>query len=291
MASGRMIQRKISSNKELPKLIALLDGRMGHPHGAMAALLYTWSIAHLDCEGRMHGDPFVVKGSVVPRISFITPELVETYLVAMAEVGLVVYYEAEDDRWLFFPAFEGSQPHLRKDREADSKIPSHHNAMRIISGSTPEQLRRDSGPTPAEEKRSSREDQDQEKGTHTDARARVGEVAAAWRTARLPGLPSAVQFSDLAQALEGFTMTPEQACAGWRTVVDAWTKKNIVCPVTPEKMRANLSTIQRLVDGELKPEQLSFRSTNGVNGRPEQPEQRLPPSVEERLAEYAEADE
>ena len=119
----------------------------------------------------------------------------------------------------------------------------------------------------------------------TQSRARV---MGAWKDAGLPGLPSAQHLEDLARDLATFTMTPEQACKGWKTVLDAWAKKSIVCPATTEKMRVNLSTIQRLVDGELKAEQLS-RSANGKHV--EQPEQRLPPDISDHMAKYAEGDE
>lgn len=153
MASGRMLQRKISSNKQLPKLIERLDAELGAPHGAMASLLYTWCIAHLDAEGRMHGDVYVVKGQVVPRIAFITTDLIETYLLAMQDVGLVIYYEADDDRWLCFPGFDRNQPNLRKDRESKSTIPSPEQGKRVLrdgGGATPATLRQDSGESPAE---------------------------------------------------------------------------------------------------------------------------------------------
>jgi hypothetical protein len=130
MATGRMLQQKISNNKSLPRLIALLDERLGAPNGAMAALLYTWCIAHLDVEGRMSGDPHVVKGNVVPRIPFITADVVAVYLDTMNEIGLVIYYEAEDDLWLEFPAFKDSQPGLRHDREK-STIPSPQEGRRL----------------------------------------------------------------------------------------------------------------------------------------------------------------
>jgi hypothetical protein len=156
MASGRMLQRKISSNKQLPHLMRILDERLGAPHGAMASLLYTWSIAHLDAEGRMHGDVHVVKGQVVPRIAFITTDLIETYLLAMEEVGLVVYYEADDDRWLSFPGFDRNQPNLRKDRESKSTIPTPEHGKRVLRddrGDAPAGLRQSAGEGPAEEKR------------------------------------------------------------------------------------------------------------------------------------------
>jgi hypothetical protein len=168
MASGRMIQRKISRNKKLPTLIDMLDQSMGVPHGSMAALLYTWSIAHLDREGRMHGDPLVVKGEVVPRITFITPELVDVYLRAMAHVGLVQYYEANGDRWLEFPAFEDSQPGMRKGREPESIIPSPAEG-RQITGIVPADCRQLSGKVPPQS-----EDQDQEKEKPDSAAPNAG---------------------------------------------------------------------------------------------------------------------
>lgn len=160
MAQGRMIQRKISRNRNLPDLVALLDQRLGFGHGAQAALLYTWCIPHLDVAGRMHGDPDVVKGEVVPRLSGFTPDLVRTYSVAMAEVGLVKFYQADGDLWLEFHGFKDSQPGLRPEKEAPSKVPSPSvgaligpDVLRTNSGLTPE----DSGPTLLEVKEKRRE--------------------------------------------------------------------------------------------------------------------------------------
>ncbi|MGH8276468.1 MAG: hypothetical protein ACRETH_07215, partial [Steroidobacteraceae bacterium] len=177
MANGRMLQRKISNNKDLPRLIAHVDASLGAPHGAFAALLYTWCIAHLDVDGRMHGDPEVVKGTVVPRISGITPESVRGYLRAMHELDLVTYYEADGDLWLWFRGFEEAQPGLRKDREAKSTIPPPSPPSPAGGGSTPEPLRSNAGVGPAEvkEKFKRREDQD----CVSNARTRVGELAVA----------------------------------------------------------------------------------------------------------------
>lgn len=153
MASGRFLHRKISSNKDLPRLISLLSERMGEPHGSMAALLFTWCIAHLDVEGRMHGDPHVVKGAVVPRISFMTPELIKVYLEAMHEIGLVVYYQANDDVWLCFPSFETYQVGLRKNKEPKSGIPAPaENDVRTTAGTLPDDCRTSSANVPAQEK-------------------------------------------------------------------------------------------------------------------------------------------
>lgn len=118
-----MLHRKISLNKEIPRLIAIVDDRLGEPHGAYAALVYTWTIAHLDCDGRMHGDPLVVKSTVATRLGAVGPYHVEAYLLAAAELGLLHYYEIEGDRWIAYPAFTEHQKGIRKDRESPSTIP------------------------------------------------------------------------------------------------------------------------------------------------------------------------
>jgi len=146
MASGRMLSRKISANKDIPRLVKLVDERLGQPHGAFAALLFTWLIAHLDAEGRTNGDPDVVKGNVAPRLPWITSDDVSAYLLAAGELGLVIYYEAEGDSWLAFPGFDRNQPWLRKDREAASSIPSPDYGVRKVL--PPDLLRSNSGVTP-----------------------------------------------------------------------------------------------------------------------------------------------
>ncbi len=143
MAQGRMIQRRISQNKDLPRLLSLVNERMGGAHGAQAVILYTWCIAHLDVEGRMHGDPAVVKGTVVPRFGSISETDIDAYLLAMGECGLVIYYEAKGDRWLVFPGFNEAQPGMRKDRESLSKVPLPEEG-RILAGVTPAECRQDS---------------------------------------------------------------------------------------------------------------------------------------------------
>jgi len=147
MATGRMLSRKISANKDIPRLVRLVDERLGQPHGAFAALLFTWLIAHLDAEGRTSGDPDVVKGNVAPRMPWITSDSVHAYLMAAAELKLVEYYEADGDSWLAFPGFDRNQPWLRKDREAASQIPSPDSGVSKLA--TPDQLRSNSGVTPA----------------------------------------------------------------------------------------------------------------------------------------------
>lgn len=289
MATGRMLQKKISNNKSLPKMIALLDDRMGHPHGAMAALLYTWCISHLDVDGRMHGDPIVVKGNVVPRISFITAEYVETYLLAMQEVGLVAYYEANDDRWLEFPGFGSAQPGLRRDREPKSNVPPPNTGKRIERTALPADIRHDAGKDPASIRQTSGSDPadcpevsrgvsaltaGEKKGIerkgrediHTRAReadepddefkVQLDALVAAWRGSGLPLMVAGDQLQLLcARLADGVSVEDfPKWCAGFKRLTDGWRANNAPnCGATPLLMLGHLDKVELVLKGELNP--------------------------------------
>jgi len=180
MAQGRMLLRKISVNHVLPRLIELVVERMGPEHGGYVLALHAWLIPHLDVEGRMFGDPLLVKGMVMPLIRRVTAEQIEQYLIAMAELDLIQYYERDGVRWIAADGFSRCQPGLRKDREPPSGAPAPPKiasapistcqaSFPVGAGSLPADIRQASGDRPAEV-----EDQDQEKNIHT-ARARVME--------------------------------------------------------------------------------------------------------------------
>lgn len=120
MAQGRMLSKRISLNKALASL-----------ETDTSRLLFTWTIAHLDVEGRVHGDPALLRSIVVPRLDHITTELVEEYIKEWSDKELVLWYEAEGDQWLYFPGFFDNQQGLKKDREAQSKIPAPENGTKI----------------------------------------------------------------------------------------------------------------------------------------------------------------
>ncbi len=153
MASGRMLQRKISKSHDVAALMVRVSDDLGLEHGPFAALLFTWCVAHLDCEGRMHGDPRLVRAEVFPLIDVITVAHVGHYLSAMAKLELVIWYEHKGRRWLAFPGFSDSQPGLRKDREK-STFPSPEEGSRILDGNLPATSRQPAGELPAEVKRS-----------------------------------------------------------------------------------------------------------------------------------------
>ncbi len=148
MATGRMLQRKISKSHDVAALVDRVGASMGREHGAYAALLFTWCIAHLDVEGRMHGDPRLVRGEVFPLLDQVSVSDVEFYLNAMNELRLVLWYKRDGRQWLLFPGFAISQPYLRKDREPESLVPPPQT-----SGNDPADCRHDAGVMTGEEKR------------------------------------------------------------------------------------------------------------------------------------------
>lgn len=132
MARGRMLNKSISYDR----CVAELDNRV-----AYGAHVFTWLIAHADVDGRMHGEPCVIKGSIFPRLNRVTVEIIEETLAVASELGLLVWYEHGGDRYLALPGFDKNQEGLRKNREARSIIPAPED-------STPAVLRSYSGVTP-----------------------------------------------------------------------------------------------------------------------------------------------
>jgi hypothetical protein len=144
MASGRMLNKSISLNKALAELTS-----------DTSRLLFTWTIAHLDVEGRIHGDPVVLKSIVIPRLKHIDEQAVATCVAEWAEHNLVEWYEADGDQWITFPGFADNQKGLKKDRETASKIPAPEEGKPVQlhkknngesnSGVDQEELRSNSG--------------------------------------------------------------------------------------------------------------------------------------------------
>lgn len=111
MARGRMISKAISLDE---KVNALSDDT--------ARLLFTWLVTHLDCEGRMHGDPTTVKSVVFPRRN-ISTRRIEKYLKELEKTELILRYSVNGNDYLWMKSFEKHQTGLKKDREAQSQIP------------------------------------------------------------------------------------------------------------------------------------------------------------------------
>jgi hypothetical protein len=121
MAQGRMLNRRISLNKKVNDL------------SAESALCFTWGIAHLDRDGRIHGDPDLFKQIVVPRRKDITPEKIESFIREWAEKGLVIWYETDGDFYIQYPKFRENQPGMRYEREAASHILPPENGRSLVN--------------------------------------------------------------------------------------------------------------------------------------------------------------
>lgn len=111
MARGRMLSKDISLDE---KVDALSDDS--------ARLLFTWMIPHLDVEGRMYGEARIFKSIIAPRRNY-SIKKVEKYLTEMESLGLIKRYIVDGNCYLLAPNFEKHQTGLRKDKEAQSKIP------------------------------------------------------------------------------------------------------------------------------------------------------------------------
>jgi len=112
MPRGRILDKEaISQSKKLAE-ISNDTGR----------LIYTWLLPHLDREGRFSAEPDVIKGNVFPRIKNMTQKKIEKSIEEMAELGLIILYKIDGDKYLQFKKFKEFQVHL--DRESPSKIPA-----------------------------------------------------------------------------------------------------------------------------------------------------------------------
>lgn len=112
MARGRMVTNQITRDKDVDALSS-----------DTARLMFTWMITLADREGRIDGDPSIVKSDVFPRRRDITVEQVESYLYEFKQLGLIIWYEAKGDLFVFFPAFLKNQRNMRPEREPESEIP------------------------------------------------------------------------------------------------------------------------------------------------------------------------
>jgi hypothetical protein len=130
MARGRMITNQICRDKAVHQL-----------SNDLSRLAFTWLITFADCEGRVFGDPAIIKSALFPRREDINTDQMTLFIAEWAAAGLIVWYECEGDQWICFPKFEKNQPGLRKDREPESDIPEYSaDTCRIIAGSLTDKI-------------------------------------------------------------------------------------------------------------------------------------------------------
>jgi hypothetical protein len=136
MARGRFVSNAIMSDKKINGL-----------SNDTSRLAFTWLITEADCEGRVHGDPAMVRSLLFPRRTDITVEQIESYINEWHQAEIVKWYRANGDLWIWFPSFDKYQIGLRKEREPDSQIPPFEDGeiMPMIDGKHPANIRQTSG--------------------------------------------------------------------------------------------------------------------------------------------------
>lgn len=137
MPAGRFISKSIAVNKQLRKVSLEAD------------YLFERCIPHLDREGRLEGDPEVVRAAVCPLRPEMTPEKVEEALLELHHMELVIWYEVEGEKYLAFPGFKNHQTGMKFDREAPSRIPNPPRG-KVKSGGGPAEVRTNSANVAAE---------------------------------------------------------------------------------------------------------------------------------------------
>lgn len=144
MAKGRFVSKSIATNEQLAAVSFTAD------------YFFQRCIPHLDVEGRLAGNPLIIKATVAPLRDEITAENIPALIAELAAAvdhegtPLVVWYEVNGVKVLEFPGFASQQEGLRKDREAQSRLPSRSETATILSGSgkAPEKVRSASAKTP-----------------------------------------------------------------------------------------------------------------------------------------------
>lgn len=87
-----------------------------------ARLLFIGLISLGDDDGRLRGDPVLLRSEIFPRDESVTVADVRGWLGEVVSAGLVVLYTVDDEDYLAHPNWTKYQS-LRADRKKDSSIP------------------------------------------------------------------------------------------------------------------------------------------------------------------------
>lgn len=130
MATGRMLNRSISTS---PKVAELANDTH--------RLVFTWSIAHLDRDGRMSGDPRELRARVAPLLEHVTTAVAAAAIADIIGRGLAIAYLDENGRGVVaYPGFGDEQRGLRPEREAASRFGAPPGDPRRLLGIVPSWL-------------------------------------------------------------------------------------------------------------------------------------------------------
>lgn len=142
MPNGRFVSRTIALSTQLAGVSLEADYLFGR------------CIPHLDVDGRLTGEPALVKASVVPLRTEMTPDKIASCLAELTaargidNTPLVYWYQTRGHKCLEFPAFRAHQRGMHPEREAKSKLPasSDPDALPVVACTGPDLIRTNSGP-------------------------------------------------------------------------------------------------------------------------------------------------
>ena len=109
MPRGRMLNKTISLDEEIAKL------------SEKSIILYTFSIPHLDVDGKILANVNFLKGGVVPFLEKFTLKAIKKCIDELSNSPLVITY-GENRKYMKFLGFDKNQ-RIQKDRETPSRIP------------------------------------------------------------------------------------------------------------------------------------------------------------------------
>lgn len=139
MPRGRMLNKKISLNKTLPKV------------SLYSRFLFSWCIPHLDSGGKMHASPAIIKGVVVPYCDDFTEKRIQKCLDELSKTPLVLIY-GDEIKYMKFMGFNEEQT-INPGRESASDIPEPtEEEIKQKSNILLEQRRSNAGQTPFKDK-------------------------------------------------------------------------------------------------------------------------------------------
>jgi len=130
MPDGRFLSKSISTSEQLGDVSLAAD------------FLFGRCIPHLDRDGRMSGNPTLIKATICPLRPDITEEMIPRLLDELQAVGLLRWYTVDGKQVVEMPSFRKHQRGMKYEREAPSRFPAF--------SPEPQQVRSRSGVGPAE---------------------------------------------------------------------------------------------------------------------------------------------
>lgn len=122
-SQGRMIRKSISQSKGIAQL------------SPESISLFCMLIPHFNAHGKMNGDPYFIKGEVVPRIKWFTVEKIKKCLKEISQKTNVKWF-IHDGLWYIHSLNFKEHQELREERLGDDCLPSYPGLLRDYSMSS-----------------------------------------------------------------------------------------------------------------------------------------------------------